>query len=368
MINKKPIIKRIKPIVKKRQIIKKKLVNKKTPKITLKTGNKKVAKKIIKKTINKKSINKKTISKKTIKRKLKSLTNNRTFIKPKNKKIVRPISNRRKIIVKKIITRKINNTTTNNLPNTSNYISKNNLVSVIIPSYNCAKYIIKTIQSVVSQTYPNWEIIVIDDYSRDNTSKIVSEYITNNHLEDKIKLITNTKNRGCYVSFNVGIQNASGEYICILGSDDTYDKNKLMIQSKTLDNNNKYVCTMSYYRREKRVIKRNRMTVCTMMIRKQVIDKIGYFDSVRYSADDEFMKRLMRTYGRGRVNMLPRVLYYAIRRVGSLTQSKKTGYGTTHRKRYWQLAQNWHRSGKKLYIPFPLKKRPFPAPKAILGS
>ena len=243
----------------------------------------------------------------------------------------------------------------------------NNLVSIIIPTYNCEKYILNTIKSVINQTYNNWELIIIDDHSPDSTSKVVSDYINKNNLANKIKLIRNEYNRGCYCSLNVGIQNSKGSYLCILGSDDTYDINKLKLQTQILDNYDKFICTMGYYKRANKVIRRNKMTVCTAMFRRKVIDKIGYFDSVRYSADDEFMRRMIKVYGDNKIHMMKKILYYAIIRIGSLTQSKKTGYKNKNRKQYWNTAIKWQDNNKKLYISFPLKKRPFSVAKEMIG-
>jgi len=252
-------------------------------------------------------------------------------------------------------------------------INHNRLVTVIIPSYNCAKYIIGTIQSVVNQTYTNWEIIVIDDCSKDKTSELVKKYITEKGLELKIKLITNRINRGCYVNFNLGLQQARGEYVCILGSDDKYHSDKLAIQTKILDNHPRYICSMGYYQRERKLV--TEMTLCTVMFRRApIIKKIGYFDSVRYAADCEFLRRIKAVFGKKRCHIVKKVLYYAIKRPNSLTQSPATRLRNNNRITYWQNAKEWQKkleaSGKKhkLYIPFPLVKRPFKAPRVMLGK
>lgn len=250
--------------------------------------------------------------------------------------------------------------------------SKNHLISVIIPSYNCAKYIIGTIQSVVNQSYTNWEIIVIDDCSKDNTTKLVQDFIIEKKLEEKIKLITNSINRGCYINFNLGLQQAQGKYICILGSDDVYHRDKLAIQARILDNHPQYVCSLGYYQREKTLV--TVMTLCTIMFRRQqVIKRIGYFDSVRYAADSEYLRRIKSVFGKKRCHLVKKILYYAVKRPDSLTQSPATRLKNNNRITYWNNAKEWQKkleaSGKKhkLYIPFPLVKRPFKAPRVMLG-
>lgn len=104
----------------------------------------------------------------------------------------------------------------------------NDLISVIIPVYNGENYIRKAIDSVLNQTYKNFEIIVVNDGSKDKTSQIVSDYIKNNQ---QIKLI-NQENKGVSSARNEGIVSSSGDYIAFLDSDDEFDATFL---EKTLD-------------------------------------------------------------------------------------------------------------------------------------
>lgn len=79
----------------------------------------------------------------------------------------------------------------------------NELVSIIMPSYNTAKFISKTIESVLEQTYKNWELLIVDDCSTDNTDEIVSKYD-----DDRIIYLKNKKNSGAAVSRNKALKNA----------------------------------------------------------------------------------------------------------------------------------------------------------------
>lgn len=116
------------------------------------------------------------------------------------------------------------------------------LVSVIMPSYNTANYIGKSIESVLNQTYQNWELIIVDDCSVDNTDEIVNKF-----LKDKrIKYLKNNKNNGAAISRNRAIKKARGKYIAFLDSDDLWEKNKLKEQIKFMKKNN-YAFTYSYY-------------------------------------------------------------------------------------------------------------------------
>lgn len=90
------------------------------------------------------------------------------------------------------------------------------MITVVIPAYNSAEYIDRAIQSVISQTYKDWEIVIVDDASTDNTWNVLMKY----NGDNRIKVVKNEVNKGVGVSRKVGINNASGEYITFLDSDD----------------------------------------------------------------------------------------------------------------------------------------------------
>ncbi|PIL59376.1 glycosyl transferase, partial [Acinetobacter baumannii] len=79
----------------------------------------------------------------------------------------------------------------------------NKLVSIITPSFNSAEYISKTIQSVLLQTYDDWEMIIVDDCSTDNSVNIINDFVS---IDSRIKLIQLQKNSGAAVARNTGIQ------------------------------------------------------------------------------------------------------------------------------------------------------------------
>ena len=98
------------------------------------------------------------------------------------------------------------------------------LVSIIMPAYNCEKYITEAIASVINQTYQNWELIVIDDCSQDNTVNIVKRLA----LEDtRINLYQNERNVGVSKTRNKGLSIAKGQWIAFLDSDDCWASEKL---------------------------------------------------------------------------------------------------------------------------------------------
>ena len=103
----------------------------------------------------------------------------------------------------------------------------NELVSIIMPSYNTASFISKTIESVLNQTYKNWELLVVDDCSTDGTDEIVSKY-----NDKRIVYLKNEKNSGAALSRNRALRNAKGKWIAFLDSDDLWHPTKLEKQIK----------------------------------------------------------------------------------------------------------------------------------------
>jgi teichuronic acid biosynthesis glycosyltransferase TuaG len=120
---------------------------------------------------------------------------------------------------------------------------KNDLISIITPSYNSEKFISKTIESVINQTYQNWEMIIVDDCSPDNSNKIVEEYCKK---DSRIKLIKLEKNSGPAVARNRAIEEAKGRYIAFLDADDLWKPEKLEKQINFMKENN-LVFTYSSY-------------------------------------------------------------------------------------------------------------------------
>ena len=91
------------------------------------------------------------------------------------------------------------------------------LVSVIMPTYKCGKYIEKSIKSVQAQTYKNWELIIVDDCSNDGTVETVLDL---KKEDDRISLYQNSTNSGAAVTRNTALRNAKGRWIAFLDSDD----------------------------------------------------------------------------------------------------------------------------------------------------
>ncbi|WP_302925988.1 glycosyltransferase family 2 protein [Holdemania filiformis] len=118
----------------------------------------------------------------------------------------------------------------------------NELVSIITPSYNTAKYITKTIESVKVQSYQNWEMIIVDDCSSDNTDEVVAKYLN----DKRIKYIKNEKNSGAAVSRNRALRKAKGKWIAFLDSDDLWTADKLEKQIKFMEDNGYHFSYTNY--------------------------------------------------------------------------------------------------------------------------
>lgn len=103
------------------------------------------------------------------------------------------------------------------------------LVSIITPSYNCAQFIGETIESVISQTYQNWEMLITDDCSSDNSKDIILKFAAR---DPRIKLITLEHNSGAGVARNMSIEASKGRFIAFLDSDDRWFPDKLEKQLK----------------------------------------------------------------------------------------------------------------------------------------
>jgi teichuronic acid biosynthesis glycosyltransferase TuaG len=109
------------------------------------------------------------------------------------------------------------------------------LVSVITPTYNAERHILETIRSVQSQTYLNWEMLIVDDCSRDNTITIITEQA---EKDERIKLVRLSENSGAAVARNTALKKAKGKYVAFLDSDDLWFPEKLTTQVSYMQEKN----------------------------------------------------------------------------------------------------------------------------------
>lgn len=113
------------------------------------------------------------------------------------------------------------------------------LVSIIMPSYNTAQYIADSIRSVQAQTYKNWELLIVDDCSSDNSDDVVAPFLS----DARIRYLKNEVNSGAAVSRNYALREAKGRWIAFLDSDDLWHPEKLERQILFMEKEN---CHFSY--------------------------------------------------------------------------------------------------------------------------
>lgn len=158
----------------------------------------------------------------------------------------------------------------------------NDLVSIIMPSYNTGEYIFDSINSVINQTYTNWELIIVDDCSNDNTDEIIKRF-----NDSRIKYLKNKENCGAAVSRNRALRKAKGKWIAFLDSDDLWLPIKLEKQINFMEKNG---YSFSYTNYEEIDIAGNRTDIKVTGPKR--ITKIGMFNycwpgclTVMYDAD-----------------------------------------------------------------------------------
>lgn len=122
-------------------------------------------------------------------------------------------------------------------------MSEKKLVSIITPSYFSEDHIDDCIRSVLSQTYENWEMLIIDGNSKDSTLKIIEKYLLS---DDRIKLIKNFNDSGPAQARAIGIKKAKGDYIAFIDSDDIWSPKKIREQLNFMEINQYYFSFTSY--------------------------------------------------------------------------------------------------------------------------
>lgn len=149
------------------------------------------------------------------------------------------------------------------------------LVSIIMPSYNTGRYIAQSIQSVLAQTYPNWELLIVDDCSTDDTDQIVAPFLT----DPRISYRKNPRNLGAALTRNSAIRQAKGKYVAFLDSDDLWEKEKLQKQVAFMQEHG-YAFTFTDY-----TVRQNGKTLPYIFTGPKKIGKWKMFNYCYVSAD-----------------------------------------------------------------------------------
>lgn len=181
------------------------------------------------------------------------------------------------------------------------------LISIITPVYNAENYIRDCINSVQSQSYQNWELILVDDCSTDTSIEIINEYLNDN----RIKLIKNSINLGAPYSRNKGIESSKGDYVAFIDSDDIWDHNKLSIQLQGMLDKDIVMSYTSYSLINMkggcikfvdvdnkvdycRLLKENQIKTSTLMLKRDFIGK-NKFPNIRHEDYAFFLDLLKNT-------------------------------------------------------------------------
>jgi len=221
-------------------------------------------------------------------------------------------------------------------------------VSVVMPVYNSERYIGESIDSILNQTYDDFEFIIIDDSSTDSTKNIVEEYMSR---DDRIKLI-NLENKGLVASLNEGVKHAKGEFIARMDSDDISFPNRLERQISYLQNNQDIVAlgvwtlvidedgrpiqrwklNKSHNEIVSRLLsgKGGQLIHPSIMLRRKALVKVGGYDE-RYKVSEDF-DLYVRLSEIGILENLPEVLFCWRRHSTSLCSTVSDLWLEQHRK------------------------------------
>jgi len=222
--------------------------------------------------------------------------------------------------------------------------NKDILVTVLMPAYNSAKYIAESIESVINQSYKNFELLIINDGSTDETQKIIDKYKS---ADSRIRSYYH-KNKGLVPTLNKGVALSMGRYIARIDSDDTWTSDKLTLQIKQLQSDNSIVLIGTNYNivdaegvYKKTVIQpvddddirrsfylRNPFAHSSVIFNKSVALRVGLYKSKFMPAEDYElwirMSRVGKLKNLNHVCMNYRELSSGISQTNSYKQSKAT--------------------------------------------
>lgn len=260
------------------------------------------------------------------------------------------------------------------LPDVDNQSHPN--VTVIVPVYNGASVIATALESLLSQTWEQLEIMVVDDCSTDNTAQVVGKFMA---ADDRITLLHTPENSGPYIARNIALEQATGEFVTVHDADDWSHPGKIHEQVTHLIHHKEVIANTTQQARmteELTLFRRGQAgqyifpNMSSLMFRrKPVMDTLGYWDAVRFGADGELKRRMKQAFGTDSVVDLETGPYAFTRQSSdSLTGKKAFGYHgffVGARKEYAGSHQYYHEKAESLYYPHPMTTRPFPVPEPM---
>lgn len=238
-------------------------------------------------------------------------------------------------------------------------------ISVIVTAHNYGKYLPQCLDSVLKQTYSDFEIVVVNDGSSDNTSEVLESY---RQMYPEIITVVTTPGYGLAKTCNIGIKKSKGEYLLRLDADDYFDENILLVESNILDRNpnihmvyadyyqiNKYGEIIDFYRLsrvndEVKLLDRSPLAAGAMF-RRECYNAIGgYKEELRYQEDYDFWIRFIDKFNVHNVN-LP-LMYYRKHGAGMSTNFEARMLARQYVKKKF-VDENRERNGKKIIAVIP---------------
>lgn len=237
------------------------------------------------------------------------------------------------------------------------------LVSVVMPAYNVENYIVESVNSILSQTFKDFEFIIINDGSTDNTFKLLKFY-----EDPRIIIINNEINEGNYFSRNKGCNLAKGKYICVMDADDIAYPNRLEVQVKFMETNSNILLSGSAYKllgQDVTIEQSTKFdeikyilisTFCvlhpTVIFRRDLVKKIGFYNvKYEYASDYDLVTRLALL---GEITNVPDVLLsyrQHNKQISSLYSDKQQTLAREIQYRYQQqLGMSYHLFDKNIFL------------------
>ncbi|GGL08789.1 hypothetical protein GCM10012284_49290 [Mangrovihabitans endophyticus] len=254
------------------------------------------------------------------------------------------------------------------------------LISVILTAYRPGPGLRTAVRSLLAQTWTNLEVLVVDDGSPGEFDSVLGEAVA---LDARVRLVRCAVNAGTYAARSAGLAAAAGEFVTFQDSDDWSHPGRLAHQAGPLLAEPELAATTSMglvltgnlqITRAGRAEPRRLNTSSLMFRRVPVMDRIGFFDTVRKAADSEYMYRIKAAFGEAAVRHLYEIPYALIRLApGSLSRGDfRVGWAHPARKAYVDAYTSWHeriRSGAAdPYRPRDAVDRAFRAPRHIAGA
>ena len=206
-------------------------------------------------------------------------------------------------------------------------------VSIVLPTYNGEKYIRESIDSIINQTFTDWELIIVNDCSTDNTQKIIDSYVT---ADRRIHTIKNEVNQKLPSSLNIGFRKAKGEYLTWTSDDNIYLPEALNVMVSYLNKNpdSILVCTaMNVIDSDGNMVGKhcqyiyenmlyNDCVGASFMYRRCVLTDVGEYDASRFLVEDyDYWLRILFYYGK--IDYIDQVVYLYRAHGESLTQKRQ---------------------------------------------